>query len=79
MASRNLHKTSTVSGMGMSQASSIVDKTSKTPLYKGTRFSLMGKEDHIGAVKRVPFDANDIKFDLIFDENEKIDKQIRHK
>jgi len=63
-----------MSGMGMSQASSTIEKNSRTPLYKGTRFSLLGKEDHIGAVKRLPFDANDIKFDLIFDENEKIDK-----
>jgi hypothetical protein len=79
MGSRNFHKMSTVSGMATSVASSTIEKTSKTPLYKGTRFSLIGKDDHIGAVKRVPFDANDIKFDLIFDENEKIDKQIRHK
>ncbi len=40
---------------------------------------MLGKEDHVGAVKRVPFDANDVKLDLIFDENEKIDRQIRLK
>ena len=87
LAPRNLHKTNTVSGMAMvmnpSHAdSSTLDHTSRTPLYQGTRFSLMNGADHIGAVKRAALDANDVKFDfgkLIFDENDKIEKQMKQK
>jgi len=42
----------------------------------------MNGADHIGAVKRTAMDANDVKFDfgqLIFDENEKIEKQMKQK
>lgn len=81
---RNLHK-STTSGMAINPShgeASTQGYTSKTPLYQGTRFSLMNGADHIGAVKRTAMDANDVKFDfgqLIFDENEKIEKQMKQK
>jgi len=55
---------------------------SKSPLFVGTRFSEAKHQDHIGAVKRIALDANDIKFHfstLIIDDNDKIDKDLLQK
>ena len=57
-----------------------MDKASNP--YFGTRFSNLNGQDHIGAIKRTALDANDIRFNigtLIFDENEKIDRQLKAK
>lgn len=76
-------KTSTTaSGMGLqqSQAGSSVADHYKTPQYLGTRFSNLQRQDHTGAIKRTALDANDIRFNmgtLIFDENDKIEKQLK--